>query len=125
MFRKILLVDRSGLKDGVFVLDEVGVKSSLSSMSWYDPLSIAISDYLQTQGYRRNLLILVLPNASFLLKKIRFMMNYVIETKFQGLGYVKKLSMDNIRSKGYYMNMGAIKWKLPKVKIFLSFFDKF
>ncbi len=107
---------KSGVKDSVFILDEVGTKESLSSLNWYDPLSITVNDFLQTQGFRRNVVILVLPNASFLLKKIRFMMNYVIETKYQGYGYIKRLSMDNIRSKGYYSNMGVIKYKKPKKK---------
>ena len=100
--------------DNVYVLDEVGV--SLNPQEWYSIQSRIFRNFTQAQGFRRNVMILVLPNASFLLKAIRFMCNYVIETRHQGTGTIRKLIMDHTRGKGYFLNMGTIKFHLPKKK---------
>ena len=100
--------------DNVYVLDEVGV--SLNPQEWYSIQSKIFRNFTQAQGFRRNVMILVLPNASFLLKAIRFMCNYVIETKYQGTGYIRKLIMNHTRGKGYFLNMGMIKFRKPKMK---------
>ena len=97
--------------DNIYVLDEVGV--SLNPQEWYSIQSKVFRNFTQAQGFRRNVMILVLPNASFLLKAIRFMCNYVIETRYQGTGYIRKLIMNHTRGKGYFLNMGMIKFKKP------------
>ncbi len=100
--------------DNAYVLDEVGV--NLNPQEWYSIQSKVFRNFTQAQGFRRNIMILVLPNASFLNKSIRFMCNYVIETRYQGTGYIRKLIMNHTRGKGYFLNMGMIKFKLPKRK---------
>jgi len=97
--------------DNVFVLDEVGV--NLNPQEWYSVQSRVFRNFTQAQGYLRNVMILVLPNISFLLKSIRFMCNYVLETRNQGKGFIRKVAMDHSRGKGYLMNIGSIKFSLP------------
>jgi len=97
--------------DNIYVLDEVG--TSLNPQEWYSVQSKVFRNFTQAQGFRRNVMVLVLPNASFLLKSIRFMCNYVIETRFQGKGFIRKLLMDHTRGKGYFLNIGSIKFNLP------------
>lgn len=101
--------------DNIFVLDEVGI--SLNPHEWYSIQSRVFRNFTQAQGFRRNVMILVLPNISFLLKSIRFMCNYVIETRGQGKGLIYKLMMNHIKGKGYPVGLGFIKFSLPSKKI--------
>ena len=98
--------------DSIFVLDEVGI--SLSPNEWFTVQSKIFRNFAQAQGFRRNVMILVLPNTAFLLKSIRFMCNYILETKSQGKGFVKKLIMDHTKGKGYIQNLGMIIFSLPR-----------
>lgn len=100
--------------DNIYVLDEVGV--NLNPQEWYSQQSRVFRNFTQAQGFRRNVMVLVLPNASFLLKSIRFMINYMIETRHQGKGYIRKVCMDHSRGKGWLMNIGSIKFSLPTKK---------
>lgn len=97
--------------DSVFVLDEVGV--TLSAQEWYSMQNRVFASFCQAQGFRRNLMILVLPNISFLNKRVRFLCNYIIEMKSQGTGVLRKLVMNHTFGKGYPTYMGKIKVSIP------------
>lgn len=98
-------------RDNIFVIDEVGV--SLNPQEWWTIQNKVFRNFTQAQGFRRNVMVLVLPNVSFLNKSIRFMVNYIIETRGQGKGYVQKLVMNHTRGKGFPMGIGYIKFSLP------------
>lgn len=100
--------------DNIFVLDEVGV--NLNPQEWYSVQSKIMRNFTQTQGFRRNVLILVLPNVAFLLKSIRFMCNYVCETVKQGVVRVRKIYTNHTMGKSYPLFMGILKFKLPSKK---------
>ena len=97
--------------DNVFMLDEVGV--SLNPQEWYTNQAKIFRNFTQTQGFRGNLLILVLPNVAFLLKAVRFMCNYVIATRSQGSAVLYKLVMNHVLGKVYPMPIGGMKISLP------------
>jgi len=107
--------------DNIYVLDEVGC--NLNPQEWYSVQSKVFRNFTQAQGFRRNVMVLVLPNISFLLKSIRFMVNYVIETRNQGKGYIRKVCMDHSRGKGWLMNIGSIKCSLPTKKT-IDFYEQ-
>lgn len=97
--------------DSVFVLDEVGV--TLNSQDWFTIQSKIMRNFIQAQGFRRNLLIIVLPSIAFLLKSIRFMVNYVVETIQQGTIKWYKMVMRHSLGKGHISYMGILRFGLP------------
>lgn len=97
--------------ESAYVLDECGI--TLSAQEWWTIQNRVFASFTQSQGFRRNLMILVLPNISFLNKRVRFLCNYIVETKSQGFGYLRKLVMNHTFGKGYPTMMGGIKWGLP------------
>jgi hypothetical protein len=56
---------------------------------------------------------MVLPNVAFLLKAIRFMCNYIVQTRNQGVVSVSKISMDHALGKGFHEYLGTIFFSLP------------
>lgn len=103
-----------GAMDSAFVLDEVGV--NLNPQEWYTVQARVFRNFTQAQGFRRNVMILVLPNAKFLLSSIRSMCNYVLETRNQGYARAKKVTINYTKGKAYYLNMGGVKFNLPTKK---------
>ena len=100
--------------DSIYGLDEIGV--NLPPREWYSIQSKIFSNFTQTQGFRRNVLIMMLPNAKFLLSSIRIMCNYIIIMRTQGRGFILKQKIDHIKGKPYYMSLGLIKSSLPNKK---------
>jgi hypothetical protein len=97
--------------DNIFMLDEI--QASLSPQDWYSVLARVFNVFCQCQGFRRNVLIMTLPNVAFLLKSIRFMCNYIIETMSQGNVSIRKLSMNHALGKGYLEFIGTIHFRKP------------
>lgn len=96
---------------GVFVLDEVS--TNLNPAEWYTLQSKIMRNFVFCQGFRNNILFLVLPNVAFLLKAIRFMANYIVQTRKQGLVSVSKITMDHALGKGWHDYLGNIHFGLP------------
>jgi hypothetical protein len=101
--------------DSGFMLDEVGV--NLNPSEWWTVQSKIFRNFTQTQGFRRNVMILVLPSVAFLLKSIRFMCNYIIETRNQGHAVIRKIVMDHTRGKGYPTNIGSLNVSQPSKEV--------
>lgn len=101
--------------DSVFILDEVGV--SLNAQDWYEVQAKIMRNFIQAQGFRRNVLIIVLPSVAFLLKSIRFMINYIMETTEQGRCMWSKVKMDHTRGKAHIYTMGHIRFQLPSKEV--------
>lgn len=99
---------------GVFILDEVGV--NLNPQEWYTIQAKVMRNFVMAQGFRNNILILVLPNIAFLLKAIRFMCNYIVQTRNQGYVSVSKIVMDNALGKAFHEYLGNIFFPLPSEK---------
>lgn len=59
---------------------------------------------------------MVLPNVAFLLKAIRFMCNYIVQTRNQGMVSVSKINMDHALGKGWHDYLGNIFFPLPSSK---------
>jgi hypothetical protein len=91
----------------IFIMDETG--TGLSTDSWFSLESRVMRRFCQTQGFRKNVLIWVLPNASFLQGSFRKMVNYVIVIKQRGIGLCYKWMADPIRSKDKYNYPSFIK----------------
>jgi hypothetical protein len=111
--RPFLLWSKTSTK-GIFILDEVGV--NLNPQEWYTIQSKVCRNFVQAQGFRNNILILILPNIAFLLKAIRFMCNYIVQTRNQGCVSVSKIAMDHALGKGFHEYLGNIFFPLPSSK---------
>lgn len=105
--------------DDVYVLDEI--QKSVPSHLWYTVQSQIFNNFIDTQGFRKNVLIMTLPNLKTLLTRIQLNINYVIETQSQGIGWLFKRNVDNRRGKVYDLYLGAIKWDLPSKEIWDSY----
>jgi hypothetical protein len=110
---KKFLIWSQDVTDDIFILDETG--TSLSPDVWYTLASRIMRKFIQTQGFRRNVLVWVLPSVIFLQKKFSFMSNYAIKTIRQGLVSQHKILFDQLSAKGRPDWIGE-NWKftLPK-----------
>jgi len=99
-------------KDSMFILDETG--TTLSPDSFWSLQQRIMRRFVQTQGFRRNILFWVLPSIVFLQKGFRFMCNYGIKTIRQGIVTVSKIQVDQLVGKGWLDWTGInIHFKLP------------
>ena len=112
---KPFLIWSQNATDNIYLLEELG--TSLNPQEWFTVQSKIMRNFCQTQGFRRNILIMTLPNVAFLLKAIRFMCNYICETgSYQGQVHVNKIKMSHSRGKGWFNYLGTIKFPLPDKK---------
>jgi hypothetical protein len=111
--RPFLLWSKNTTK-GIFVLDEVGC--NLNPTEWYTIQAKVFRNFTQAQGFRNNVLIMVLPNIAFLLKAVRFMTNYIVQTRNQGCVSVSKINMDHALGKGWHDYLGNLFFTLPSTK---------
>lgn len=119
--KPFLVWSQSAIND-IYMLDEVGV--NLNPQEWYSIQCRIMRNFTQTQGFRCNILLLVLPNIAFLLKAIRFMCNYIVETgSYQGLVHTKKLAMNHSLGKGFMFYIGSTKFSLPTNKTVKEYED--
>lgn len=104
-----------GAMDDAYFLDEMG--ASISPQLWFTQQSRIFNTYTQIGGYRLNLLVMATPSISYLLKSVRFLLNYVIEMYSQGRGVVCKVKMIHRFGKGYLPNLGSLKVSKPSASI--------
>lgn len=109
----------AGAMDDAYFLDELG--ASISPQLWFTQQSRIFNTYTQIGGYRLNLLVMATPNISYLLKSVRFLLNYVIEMYSQGRGVVCKVKMIHRFGKGYLPNLGGLKVSKPKLSIIIPY----
>jgi hypothetical protein len=98
--------------DDIYILDEVG--NTLNAQDWFEIQSKIMRNFIFAQGFRRNILIIILPNNSSLQKSLRSMVNYIIETVEQGFATWYKQKVRHMTGKilnPYYM--GTIRFRLP------------
>lgn len=118
--KPFLLWSRNTTK-GIFILEEVS--SSMNPTEWFTVQVKIMRNFVFCQGFRNNILIMTLPNVAFLLKAIRWMSNYVIETSFQGFVSVSKIQMNHTKGLGYPVYIGNIKFHLPTEKTIKEYED--
>lgn len=111
--KPFLIWSKSSTK-GVFVLDEVS--TNLNPAEWYTIQSKIMRNFVFCQGWKNNVLLMVLPNVAFLLKAIRFMCNYIVQTRTQGCVSISKINMDHALGKGWHEYLGNIFFPLPSKK---------
>lgn len=104
-----------GATDDAYFLDEMG--ASVSPQNWFTQQSRIFNTYTQIGGYRLNLLVMATPSISYLLKSVRFLLNYIIEMYSQGRGVVCKVRMIHRFGKGFLPNLGGLKVSLPRKDI--------
>ncbi len=112
--KKFLIWSKTA-KGSMFILDETG--TSLSPEQFWDLQQRVMRRFVQTQGFRRNILFWVLPSVILIQKAFRFMCNYGVQTKFHGLVSVHKIKMDNLKGKGWFEYVGVMRYKKPTGKV--------
>ena len=111
--KPFLLWSRDTTK-GVFILEEVS--TSMNPQEWFTIQVKIMRNFVFCQGFRNNVLIMTLPNVAFLLKAVRWMSNYCIETQYQGLVSVSKIRMNHTKGLGFPEYIGNIRFGLPSDK---------
>jgi hypothetical protein len=96
---------------GIYILEEVS--SSLNPTEWFTIQVKIMRNFCFCQGFRTNVLIMTLPNVAFLLKAIRWMSNYVIETQYQGLVSISKVCMNHTKGLGFPEYIGNLRFSMP------------
>jgi hypothetical protein len=105
--------------DNIYILDEVG--NTLNSQEWYTALSKIMRNFIFAQGFRRNILIMILPSNMSLMKSVRPLMNYTIQTVNQGFIKWYKTVTNQLDGKIRYFYMGNTKVSLPAQKTVLEY----
>jgi hypothetical protein len=84
MFTKLdeLMVSYLGSKKTIFMIDEA--KKHLSAREWWSGFNKAFSEIINTQRFRRNIYIVIVPLAKSLAKEHRDMLDIIIEMKDKG-----------------------------------------
>jgi hypothetical protein len=107
---KKFLVWSQKAEDSQFILDETG--TSLSPSQFWEIQAKVMRSFIQTQGFRKNILFWVLPSIVFLQKNFRFLSNYGVKTIQQGLVSVYKICTDQLLGKGYVQYVKSIRFKM-------------
>jgi len=97
--------------ESIFILDETG--TTLSPDLFWSLQQRIMRRFVQTQGFRKNVLIWVLPSIVFIQKGFRFMSNYAIKTINQGNVEVYKVVVNQLLGKGYPDRIETMKFSLP------------
>jgi hypothetical protein len=100
--------------DSIFILDETG--TTLSPDQFWSLQQRVMRRFVQTQGFRKNVLIWVLPSVVFIQKGFRFMANYAIKTKKQGVVDVYKIVVDQLIGKGYPDYIETMHFNMPSAE---------
>jgi hypothetical protein len=100
--------------NSIFILDETG--ASLSPQQFWEIQTRVMKKFVQTQGFRRNILFWVLPSSKLLQGNFKIMSNYGIETREQGRVSVNKVWKDQLNGKFGYKWVGTMKFPDPKSK---------
>lgn len=111
--RKFLMWS-SKAKESAFILDETG--TSLSPDMFFSLQQRIMRRFVQTQGFRKNILFWVLPSIVFIQKGFRFMSNYAIRTIRQGNAEVYKIVVNQLTGKGYPSGVETLLYSYPKVE---------
>jgi hypothetical protein len=101
--------------NSIFILDETG--TSLSPDLFWSLQQRVMRRFIQTQGFRKNTLIWVLPSVVFIQKGFRFMSNYAIRTLNQGLVEVHKIVVNQLIGKGFPDRIETMKFNFPDQEI--------
>ena len=110
------LLKNPNLKTGAVILwDEIGTGKSMSSRNWYSILNKSVNYVLQTWGHRNLMLILTVPDISFVDSQTRKLCNARMETK--GIHYHRGVTKARLL---YTSPMGRdnIKTVKPRYNIF-------
>lgn len=111
--KPFLLWSRETTK-GIYILEEVS--TSMNPQEWFTIQVKIMRNFVFCQGFRNNVLIMTLPNVAFLLKAVRWMSNYCIETQYQGFVSVSKIIMNHTKGLGFPEYIGNIRVSLPSEK---------
>lgn len=92
MFTRLdsLLISYLGSKETIFMIDEA--KKHLSAREWWSDFNTAFSEITNTQRYRRNIYIVIVPLAKSLARDHRDMLDIIIEMKDKGYASTYALS---------------------------------
>ena len=101
--------------NSMFILDETG--TSLSPEQFWQLQQRVMRRFVQTQGFRRNILFWNLPSVIFIQKGFRFMSNYGVKTIAQGVVSVYKIIVDQLLGKGFFSWIGTTKFSMPSPKV--------
>lgn len=83
--------------NNIYLLDEI--QANLSPQEWFTVLAKVFTVFTQTQGFRKNIVIMTLPNIAFILKNIRFMITYLCETEYQGKVWIRQVKASHALGK--------------------------
>lgn len=97
--------------DSIYLLEELG--RSVPPTEWWSIQSKIFRNFIDTQGFRRNVLVMTLPNAKSLLNAVKTNVNYVIIQKSQGFGLLFKQNVDPLKGKLYHFYLGSLRTTLP------------
>src|SRR3989304_5433088 len=96
---KKFLIWSQNAENSIFILDETG--TTLNPDQFWSLQQRIMRRFVQTQGFRKNVLIWVLPSIIFIQKGFRFMTNYALETIKQGTIQVNKVVVRQLTGKGF------------------------
>jgi hypothetical protein len=108
---KKFLIWSKNAEDSIFILDETG--TTLSPDQFWSLQQRIMRRFIQTQGFRRNVLIWVLPSVVFIQKAFRFLTNYAMMTRRQGMVDVYKVVVNQLIGKGFPDRIETMKFDLP------------
>jgi hypothetical protein len=107
--------------DSVFVSDEIQL--SMNPRQWYDTIHRIMNEFSQIQGFRRNLLIMTLPDISLIDKTLRHLLNYIVETKRQGRVKWYRWQVDHVTGEAMPFYIGHYSFKKPSNKTWQTYED--
>jgi hypothetical protein len=112
--KKFLMWSKTA-KDSIFILDETG--TTLSRDEFWSLQSRVMRRFVQTQGFRKNVLVWVMPSIIFLQKGFLYMSNYPINTLKQGFVEINKMKVNQLNpKKNYCEKIETMKFELPSNK---------
>lgn len=98
--------------NSMFILDETG--TSLSPQQFWEIQNRVMTRFVQTQGFRRNILFWVLPSSKLLQGNFKIMANYGIATMEQGRVSINKVWKNQLEGKFGYKWVGTTKFQKPE-----------
>lgn len=104
-----------------FILDETG--TTLSPEQFWQLQQRVMRRFIQTQGFRRNILFWVLPSIIFIQKGFRFMSNYGVKTVNQGYVSIYKINVDQLLGKGFFEWIGNTKFSKPSDSVWDKYME--
>jgi hypothetical protein len=105
----------------MFIIDEIGTQ--LSTNQYWSVISSIFRVYTQTQGFRENIVFMVLPFSKTLQTFFKYTADYGIKTIRQGRVSVYKTVVDTLSDKKPFFKPKyvSIDFTLPKEKIWLPY----